>query len=187
MILSKPDIIRRLNEDGGFDVDPPPDDTRIGPVSIDLRLGRKFATFKGLPNHFPHVSITPSLFKSRDLWCHEEKDSFVIKPGAFVLGQTLERVTMPRDLMGLVEGRSSWARAGISVHLTAPKIDPGFTGNIALELANMGRIPVYLNAETDEAAQLILLRVTETLDESDAYGGRKSDNFQYQSSPIPGD
>ena len=55
-----------------------------------------------------------------------------------MLAQTLERVVMPNDLMGLVEGRSSWARVGLSVHLTAPKIDPGFDGTITLEIANMG-------------------------------------------------
>ena len=73
-----------------------------------------------------------------DLWTHEEVDTFDIEPRGFVLAQTLERVALPNDLMGLVEGRSSWARVGLSVHLTAPKIDPGFNGTITLEIANMG-------------------------------------------------
>ena len=120
-------------------------------MSIDLRLGRKFTSFKegGLPEHIPVIRVRPSLFGSMDLWTHEEVDAFDIEPRGFVLAQTLERVALPNDLMGLVEGRSSWARVGLSVHLTAPKIDPGFNGTITLEIANMGPAKVQLVAEED--------------------------------------
>ena len=157
-------------------------------MSINLRLGRKFTRFKegGLPEHIPAIRVRRSLFTSVDLWTHEEEaDTFVIEPRGFVLAQTLERVAMPNDLMGLVEGRSSWARVGLSVHLTAPKIDPGFDGTITLEIANMGPAKVQLVAEDDEPAQLILIKLTDPLDEADVYGAAASDIFQYQSDPIP--
>ena len=92
---------------------------------------------------------------------------------------------MPNDLMGFVEGRSSWARVGLSVHLTAPKIDPGFIGTITLETANIGPKSVKLEAETDEPAQLILMEVSKPLNESDMYGATAGDIFQLQSEPIP--
>lgn len=187
MILSKPEINRRLNSPG-LVIDPAPSDSRIGPVSINLRLGRKFTRFTdgGLPEHIPYIRVRPSLFESGDLWTHEEEaDTFEIEPRGFVLAQTLERVVMPNDLMGLVEGRSSWARVGLSVHLTAPKIDPGFDGTITLEIANMGPASVQLVAEVDEPAQLMLIQLTHPLDDADVYGAAETDIFQYQSDPIP--
>ena len=188
MILSKPEIRRRLDS-GRLVVDPLPSDSRIGPVSVDLRLGRKFTTFKdgGLPDHIPAIRVRRSLFGSVDLWTHEEADTFDIEPRGFVLAQTLERIALPNDLMGLVEGRSSWARVGLSVHLTAPKIDPGFDGTITLEIANMGPATVQLVAEEDEPAQLMLFELREPLDDADMYGADERDIFQYQSDPIPRD
>ena len=189
MILYKPEIKRRLASPG-LEIDPTPSDSRIGPVSINLRLGRKFTRFVagGLPDHIPYIRVRPSLFDSEDLWAHEEEaNTFEIEPKGFVLAQTLERVVMPNDLMGLVEGRSSWARVGLSVHLTAPKIDPGFDGTITLEIANMGPVTVQIVAEEDEPAQLILMQVTPPLDDVDLYGAAETDIFQYQSDPIPRD
>ena len=186
MILSKPEIERRLAS-GRLVIDPAPSDSRIGPVSIDLRLGRKFTTFKdgGLPAHIPAIRVRPSLFGSPDLWTHVERDTFRIEPRGFVLAHTLERVEMPNDLMGLVEGRSGWVRAGLSVHLTAPKIDPGFNGTITLEIANMGPATVELVAEEDKPAQLMLIELTDPLGDADLYGAGESGIFQYQSDPIP--
>ena len=140
-----------------------------------------------MPDHIPVIRVRRSLFDSADLWTHEEADTFDIEPRGFVLAQTLERVALPNDLMGLVEGRSSWARVGLSVHLTAPKIDPGFDGTITLEIANMGPATVQLVAEEDEPAQLMLIELSHPLDEADVYGAAESDIFQYQSDPIPRD
>ena len=185
MVLSKPEIERYL-AGGGLRIDPPPDPSHINQVSVDLRLGRKFTTFKGLPAHIPHVRVRPSIFESEDLWEHVvDAETFEIKPGAFVLAQTLERVTMPNDLVGFIEGRSSWARVGISIHLTAPKIDPGFEGSITLEIANVGTATVQLVAEHDLPAQLMLMQLTTPLGDTDIYGADGDDIFQYQSDPIP--
>lgn len=187
MILSKPAIRRRLAEADGFQIDPAPTEESIGTVSVNLRLGRKFTTFKqGFPEHITSIRVRPSLFRSEDLWTHRvDQEHFELAPGGFVLAQTLEVVTMPNDLMGLVEGRSTWARAGVGVHLTAPKIDPGFKGPITLEISNVGPATVRLEAETDQPAQLMLLTLTDPLSSSDIYGADEGDIFQYQSDPIP--
>ena len=69
-----------------------------------------------------------------------------------MLAQTLETVCLPNDLARLIEGRSSYARLGIGIHLTAPKIDPGFSGTITLEILNHGSFPVELRAGVDKPA-----------------------------------
>lgn len=129
--------------------------------------------------------MDPSLWDSEDLWKHEEVDSFLLEPGQFVLAQTLEQVRMPNTLVGLVEGRSSFARIGISVHVTAPKIDPGFNGHITLEMANFGQVTVELRAKKDMPAQLLLVGTTTSLPESELYGTDPTDVFQKQTEPVP--
>jgi dCTP deaminase len=86
---------------------------------------------------------------------------------------------------GLVEGRSSFARVGVTVHVTAPKIDPGFDANITLEMVNFGRLPVDLRAEIDAPAQLMLLRLSTPLRPENLYGKRPGDTFQNQVEPLP--
>ena len=184
MVLSKPDIMHWMKE-GGLKIEPAPAPSRINQVSVDLQLGRKFSVMKKQPDHISSVRVKPSLFESRDLWEHREAGSFVLEPREFVLAQTHETVTMPSDLVGLIEGRSSWARVGVGVHMTAPKIDPGFEGTITLEISNVGKMKVELVAEEDTPAQLILLKLTTGLDEADLYGAGESDLFQFQSDPIP--
>ena len=155
-------------------------------VSIDLRLGRKFAFYRNPPPaYLSAIHVDPSLWGSNDLWEHVEQDIYRLAPGQFVLAQTLERVRIPHDVVGLVEGRSSWARVGVTVHVTAPKIDPGFDAHITLEMANFGLLPVDLRAEVDRPAQLMLLRLTSPLADADLYGQAPGDTFQGQTEPIP--
>jgi dCTP deaminase len=131
LILSRPDIVEYL-ERGKLKIHPPVSANSIAQVSIDLRLGRKFTVFKDPPEYLPATHVDPSLWMSADLWQHYEQDVFRLNPGQFVLAQTLEKVRIPNDLVGLVEGRSSWARIGVTIHVTAPKIDPGFDAQITL-------------------------------------------------------
>ena len=184
MVLSKPDILRHIQE-GKIRFDPVVSPDQVAQVSIDLRLGRKFTTFKDPPAFLAAIHVDPSLWDSVDLWNREERDSFLLKPREFVLAQTLERIAMPTDLIGFVEGRSSFARVGITIHITAPKIDPGFDGHITLEMANFGKVPVELRAEIDQPAQLILMTLTTPLAESEVYGTGGKDVFQHQTEPIP--
>ena len=184
LFLSRPKILEHLkNQHLRFDPEIPED--RVAQVSIDLLLGRYFTTFREKPGYLPSIQMDPSLWDSEDLWENEEADTFVLEPNHFVLAQTLERVYMPNSLMGLVEGRSSYARIGVTVHVTAPKIDPGFNAHITLEMANFGKIPVQLRAGVDKPAQLLLAEITPPLAESELYGTNPTDVFQGQTKPIP--
>ena len=154
MLLSKPDILEYLRT-GKLRFDPPVAEDRVSQVSVDLRLGKKFTTFKKPPGYLPCINVDKSLWEWADLWEHRESDAF-----------------------RFVEGRSSWARIGVTIHVTAPKIDPGFNAAITLEMANFGKIAVELRAGTDEPAQLML-------PEADLYGASEKDTFQGQTDPIP--
>jgi dCTP deaminase len=141
-LLSRPDIIKRI-EDGSLVFTPALDPKAIKQCSIDLRLAPIFTRFKK-KEHLYIASLdienAENAFNAPDLWDHQEADHCVLEQGDFVLSQTLEAVKIPLDLMGLVEGRSSWARFGVSVHVTAPKIDPGFSDPITLEFTNHGML-----------------------------------------------
>lgn len=184
MILSRPDILTYLDE-GKLRFEPEIDRSQVAQVSVDLRLGRKFTVFKDPPRYLPYIQIDRSLWDSEDLWQHYELEEFRLNPGEFVLAQTLEQVCIPPDLVGLVEGRSSWARTGIAIHVTAPKIDPGFNAQITLEMANFGRVAVNLRAGIDMPAQLMFLRLTTPVPEEELYGTGAEDTFQGQTAPIP--
>ncbi len=124
-------------------VEPMPELTeQLQPASLDLRLGTKFSWF---PNDGPiridtKDGVPPGAMKTTeapylDLW-----------PSQFVLAHTVERVTIPDDLVGVVDGRSSLGRLGVMVHITAGYIDPGFSGQITLEMHNVGTAGIRLHA-----------------------------------------
>ena len=181
MILSRVDLLDYIDKKK-LRFDPPISPDRVAQVSVDLLLGRKFTTFREPPKYLPAINVDHSLWDSADLWDHTETDIFRLQPGHFVLAHTLERICIPDDVVGLVEGRSSWARVGISIHVTAPKIDPGFDATITLEMFNFGKIAVELRASIDKPAQLMLLRVTTPLKEQELYGHGEHDAFQRQDS-----
>ena len=183
MVLSKPDILRYI-ERGDLRFEPEIETDQIDQVSIDLRLDRIFTVFQK-PAHVSAIHIDPSIFESAELWKEHEQDTFRLEPNGFVLAQTLECVFVPNDLVGFVEGRSTWARLGVTIHITAPKIDPGFNGPITLEMTNFSSVAVDLRAVIDQPAQLILMRLTEPLEEEDLYGRGEGDIFQNQSTPTP--
>ncbi len=122
-------------------------DKQLQPASVDLRLGDRFTRFKPWGSKVPPSSI-PAIDPRDDV--SERMDMIVepnrwrLNPGDFVLGHTIERVRLSRSLTGCLDGRSSIGRLGVLVHLTAGYIDPGFKGQITLELFNAGSIPVYL-------------------------------------------
>lgn len=184
-MLSRPDLQLELDR-RRLIIDPAPSLDSIGQVSIDLRLGRRFTILKSPPSYIGSVNVDSSIWAAKDLWEQVDGDSFVLDPQHFVLAQTLEIVRMPEHLAGFVEGRSSWARLGITIHVTAPKIDPGFSGTITLEMMNFGALPIRLRAGFDRPAQLMLFRISTPLAPDDRYGANPSDIFQNQSSPTPG-
>lgn len=144
MILSDRDI-RKAQANHGI-VEPWRDE-HVQPASIDLRLGDQFIIWEydGIDG-MDQVRVTVA-------------DGINIGPGQFMLGATLETVTIPDHLVGLIDGRSSWARLGVAVHITAGYIDPGFNGKVTLELKNVGHQPVWLPVG-DRICQMRLTQLT---------------------------
>ncbi len=144
VVLSDRDI-KKYIADKRIVIDPEPDfNMQLGSNSLDLRLGNSFRIF----DHSKYAFIDP--FKknigeeiTREI-TKENGEHFIIQPGEFVLGTTVEYVEIPDDLVGTLEGRSSIGRLGVIVHSTAGSIECGFKGNITLELANLGKMPVAL-------------------------------------------
>lgn len=146
MILSDKDIKDRMAQ--GYIVVKSPDADHmpnIGASSMDFRLGKYFKVY----NHTKHAVLdpmNPDSFKDvTNMVEIDENDApFIVQPGEFVLGVTLESVKLPDDVVARVEGRSSLGRLGIIVHSTAGFIDAGFEGTITLEITNINRMPVAL-------------------------------------------
>ena len=144
MVLSDRDIKKYIKEKKII-IKPTPDfAAQLGSNSIDLRLGNTFRIF----DHSKYAYIDPYQKNIGEEVTREVKkkknEPFIIQPGDFVLGTTIEYVEIPDDLVGTLEGRSSIGRLGIVIHSTAASIECGFRGKITLELANMGKMPVAL-------------------------------------------
>jgi dCTP deaminase len=144
MVLSDRDIKKALKS-GKIAIDPAPDySSQLGSCSVDLRLGGTFRVFE----YSKKAYIDPSKKDYSNEITQEivvpEGAQFIMQPGDFVLAVTLEKVTLPDNLMGRLEGRSSLGRLGIVVHSTASIFDPGWDGNCVLELGNLGRMAVVL-------------------------------------------
>lgn len=145
MILSDRDIRKSLKSKR-IKISPALDlNTQLGSCSIDLRLGRQFRVF----NHSKMAFIDPNNPKlGSDMMTEitlKAGDTFILQPGDFVLATTVEKIELPDDLIGRLEGRSSLGRLGIVVHSTASIFDPGWNGVVVMELGNMGRMPVALH------------------------------------------
>ncbi len=133
--------IRRLIEEGRVTIEPW-DPDMVQPASVDLRLGDSFRVFH---NHLaPAIDLDNPPAHLTELITVPPGESSVIHSGEFVLGSTLERVTMPDDVVARIEGKSSLGRLGLIVHATAGFVDPGFTGTLTLEITNLTRIPIIL-------------------------------------------
>lgn len=167
MILSDKDIKKRL---GGGDLAIEPfNRDNVEPSSVDLRLGSEFK-YVVIDKEKPSIDLETGN-KPEHV---EESDEVVLSPGDFVLATTMERVEIPDDLVGKVLGRSSLGRLGLSVHQTAGYIDPGFEGQITLELSNCGPAPVRLS-EGQRICQIVFTELSSPAERP--YGHEKS---QYQ-------
>ncbi len=144
-VLTDVDIKARLKK-GDLRIEPVEDlELQVRPCSFDVRLGPEFRVFK----HSKKTVIDPvkdkdALNDYTELVVLNEETPFIIHPGEFVLGRTLERVRIPDDLVARLEGRSSLGRLAIIIHSTAGYIDSGFEGTVTLEIANLGKMPVAL-------------------------------------------
>jgi len=180
MILSDRDIRRRL-EDGDLAVEPLEDpDLQIQPASVDLRLGREFLEFQrtNIPCIHPDSEDEVEDYVTETLV--DEGGEFILHPGDFVLGTTMERVEVPDDLIAHVQGRSSMGRLAVVIHATAGVIDPGYRGQITLELSNLGSAPVALSPGM-RISQVIFTRLSSSV--ARPYGADRGSKYQDQAGP----
>ncbi len=146
MILSDRDIIEKI-EAGEITIDSPLDSWKdqIGASSMDMRLGKYFKIYE----HGKHPVLDPTKMNDEENLTRlievPEGEAFIVQPGEFALGVTLEKVSLPDDVVARVEGRSSLGRLGIIIHSTAGFVDAGFAGTITLEITNINRMPVALH------------------------------------------
>jgi dCTP deaminase len=133
--------IREAIEGGRIGIDPY-DPALIQPSSIDVRVDRRFRVFHNA--RYPYIDVRQEMPDLTELVEVEGDEPFILHPGEFVLGQTLERVTMPNDLVARLEGKSSLGRLGLLIHSTAGFIDAGFAGNLTLELSNVANLPITI-------------------------------------------
>lgn len=149
---------------------------QIGSSSIDLRLSTEFKLVRIIKQTHFDLSVSKEQIKEqiRDYTqeIHVElMQPFILHPGEFALGSTLEYIILPNDIAGRLEGRSTWGRVGLQVHSTAGLVDPGFEGALTFELHNMGKLPLPLYPGV-RIAQIIFHRCTPVVekyvDKSDA-------------------
>jgi dCTP deaminase len=140
MVLSDTSI-RAALADGRIGLDPL-EEALIQPASIDVRLDRRFRVFRN--SRYGYIDVKRAMPDLTELVEAADDEPFMLHPGEFVLGATLERVTIGIDLVARLEGKSSLGRLGLQVHSTAGFIDPGFDGHVTLELANVSNLPITL-------------------------------------------
>jgi dCTP deaminase len=179
VLLSDRDIRAELAS--GRVVLDPYDPIMVQPSSVDVRIDKYFRVFE---NHrYPHID--PAI-EQPDLTRQVEPDvdePFILHPGEFVLASTYEVITLPDDVAGRLEGKSSLGRLGLLTHSTAGWIDPGFSGHVTLELSNVATLPIKLWPGM-KIGQLCLFRTSSPSEfpyGSSVYGSR----YQGQRGPTP--
>ncbi len=120
----------------------PFDPDLIQPSSVDVRVDNRFRVFQN--SRYPYIDVRQPMEDLTELVTVEGDEPFILHPGEFVLGQTLERVTLPDDLVARLEGKSSLGRLGLLIHSTAGFVDSGFSGNLTLELSNVANLPITI-------------------------------------------
>ncbi len=140
MILSDRDI-RAQVEAGRIVIEPFSPDA-VQPSSVDLHLDSRFRVFRN--SRYPYIDVRVEQPELTELVEISGDDPFMLHPGEFVLGSTLERVALPDDLVARLEGKSSLGRLGLLIHSTAGYVDPGWDGNLTLELSNVANLPITL-------------------------------------------
>jgi dCTP deaminase len=179
VLLSDRDLRKELDS-GRLGLDPW-DEAMLQPSSIDVRLDRFFRVFQN--SRYTHID--PSIQQDELTTPVEtaDGDNFVLHPGEFVLGSTFEQVSLPDDLAGRLEGKSSLGRLGLLTHSTAGFIDPGFTGHITLELSNVANLPITLWPGM-KIGQLCLFRLSSPAERPYGSAGVGS-RYQGQRGPTP--
>ena len=140
MVLSDRDIRAEITS-GRIVIDPYLPEA-VQPSSVDLHLDRRFRVFKN--SRYPYIDVREEQSELTELVEIGGDDPFILHPGEFVLGSTLERVALPNDVVARLDGKSSLGRLGLLIHSTAGFVDPGWDGNLTLELSNVANLPITL-------------------------------------------
>src|SRR5437870_9248936 len=179
MVLSDATIARLLAE-GRMEIDPY-DDALLQPSSVDVRVDRFFRVFHN--NRYPFIDVKVEQEELTELVEVDGDHPFVLHPGEFVLGSTLERVRLPDDLVARLEGKSSLGRLGLLIHSTAGFIDPGWDGHVTLELSNVATLPItiYPGMKIGQISFVQLSEPAATPYGSDGRGSR----YQDRRGPTP--
>ena len=179
MVLSDGDIREEL-ESGRLVIEPL-DDSAIQPASVDLRLGRELRVFQ---NHrLPVIDVKQEMPFLTESVVIDEVNPFILHPGEFALGVTTELIELPSDIVGRLDGKSSLGRLGLVVHSTAGFVDPGWNGNLTLELSNLANLPINLYVGM-KISQISFMRLTSPAQRP--YGSKGlGSRYQGQTDPTP--
>ena len=177
-VLSDRDI-RAAVKAGRVRIDPY-DASCLQPSSVDLHLDADFRVFRN--NRYPYIDIRAPQPDLTELVSIGEDEPFILHPNEFVLGQTLEWVELPDDLVARLEGKSSLGRLGLLIHSTAGYVDPGWKGNLTLELSNVANLPIALYRGM-KIGQISFFKMSSAVERP--YGSRElGSKYQGQSSPT---
>jgi dCTP deaminase len=159
----------------------PLDDDAIQPSSIDVRLDNRFRVF--YTARHPYIDVKQPMDDLTELVEVKPDAAFILHPGEFVLGSTLEEVGIPADLAARLEGKSSLGRLGLMTHSTAGFLDPGFVGHVTLELSNVANLPITLYPGM-RIGQIAVFQLTTAAERP--YGSRGvGSKYQGQRGPTP--
>jgi dCTP deaminase len=177
-VLSDRDI-RSSVQAGRVRIDPY-DPACLQPSSVDLHLDADFRVFRN--NRYPYIDVRSPQPDLTELVSIGDEEPFILHPGEFVLGQTLEWVELPDDLVARLEGKSSLGRLGLLIHSTAGYVDPGWKGNLTLELSNVSNLPIALYRGM-KIGQISFFRMTSAVERP--YGSHElGSKYQGQSTPT---
>jgi dCTP deaminase len=184
-ILSDRQILKLIEEKNTIYVKKGPEintDVQLGSASFDLRLGY---SFRVLDMEKTTAIDTKDMSTYKDLTRKKTstgEEGIVVHPNEFILASTLETIKVPRNMVGRVEGRSSYARLGIIPHAAAGYLDPGFEGQVTLEMQNLGNAPVIVYPE-ERICQLVFETLTEEPEK--AYYEKRDSKYMNQEGATP--
>ena len=178
MVLSDRTIARLIDQ-GRIGIDPF-EPSLMQPSSLDVRVDRYFRVFRN--SRYPYIDVKVEQEELTEL-VEADEEPFILHPGEFVLGSTLERVTLPDDLVARLEGKSSLGRLGLLIHSTAGFIDPGWDGHVTLELSNVANLPITIYPGM-KIGQLSFVQLSEAAEHPYGSAGIGS-KYQGQRGPTP--
>ncbi len=178
MVLSDRTIKEELAK-GRLKVEPLDEDC-IQPASVDVHLDKKFLVFRN--SRRPYIDVRQPSDDLTELVEMDGEVPFILHPGEFVLASTLESVTLPDDIVARLEGKSSLGRLGLLIHSTAGYVDPGWSGQLTLELSNVANLPITLYYGM-KIGQISFLRMSTPVEHP--YGSQKlGSKYQGQNEPT---